>query len=304
MSPPSKHRFNLEAGILEDPRTRRHVGALLRGWSSSQSQGTKEGRYLDLQQFSAFVLDEDLPPPGERDDTRAATVMLGLLRAESSHAAVSGFIEWMPTRRRYSAETMIRKVKTLRLWARYLYDKGASPRNLDSFSIPKASALENARAPTTSPDEDAAIEHLNIEAQEHAHQILEARDQTIVDLLVHSSLDHTQLLDLDWRDVDFGKHPVLDADDRLALPVRIKVSRKDGREYWRALAPHATNMMRQWHHAYVNHFCGAMPHQPVFTTIAGRRLSSSRLYEIAEGSRAEVKVAALKPQHEPAAAST
>lgn len=276
------------------------MGALLRGWSSSQSQGTKDGRYLDLQQFSAFVLEEELPPPNDRDNTRAATVMLGLLRAQSGHAAVTGFIESLAASRRYCPETIIRKVKTLRLWARYLYEKGAAPRSLDSFSIPSASSLETKHEDSSavpSASESTVIEHLSIEGQIHAHQLLETRDQAIVDVLVHSSLDPTQLLDLDWQDVDLGKHSVLDEDTRRSPPVRIKVSRRDGRGYWRTLAPHATNTIRHWHRAYVSHFCGALPDRPVFATLTGKRLSTSRLYEIVEGSRAAVKVAAPEPQH-------
>jgi|GEM_PF-1333341 len=285
--PSSKQRFNIEAELLESPRIRRHVGALLRGWTSGQSSGTKEGRYLDLHQFAAFTLGEDLPDPNERDNTRAATVMLGLLRVQSGHAAVSGFIEWLATLG-YSPQTQIRKVKTLRLWARYLREKRAASRDLDAFPIPSAASLKSRNEPHTltrepTPREPNEVEHLSVEGRAHAHRVLETRDQAIVDMLTHSSLDHAQLLDLNWRNIDFGQHPVLEEDDPLAPPARVQVPRRDGRQYWRHLVPHATRTMRRWNRAYVSHFCAALPDRPVFATLTGKRLSPSRIYQIADG---------------------
>ena len=312
LSPFTKPRFTLEAGILAAPRVRQRMGPLLHGWLAGQSRRTKTSSLLDLHQFAAFVLAEDLPPLEERDNTRAATVMLGLLRVRAAHAAVSGFIESLKAQ--YSAASTIRKVKTLRLWARYLCEKRAVTRHLDDFPIPTRASLEGITAspsnpqnaptpaPPPSPHEGASIEHLSAEGRAHARQVLEARNLAIVDLLLHSSLDPIQLLDLDWGDIDFGKRPR--GDEVLLPPVRIKVPRRDGREYWRSLVPHATHTMRSWNNAYISHFCAALPDRPVFPTIAGSRLSPSRLYEIVEGSRAAVKVAALKPQQEPAAAST
>lgn len=285
MPPSSKQRFNIEAEFLESPRIRRHVGSLLRGWSSGQSLGTKEGRYLDLNQFAAFTLGEELPDPDERDNTRAATVMLGLLRVQSAHAAVSGFIDQLAAEG-YSPQTQIRKVKTLRLWARYLCEKRAASRSLDAFPIPSVASLSSrneAHTLTSDPTryEPNEVEHLSVEGRAHAHRVLETRDKAIVDMLTHSSLDHTQLLDLNWGNVDFGQHPVLEDDDRLTPPARVQVPRRDGRRYWRSLAPHATRTMRRWNRAYISHFCAALPDRPVFATLTGKRLSLSRIYQIA-----------------------
>lgn len=289
MSPSPKQRFNLEVGLLEAPRVRQRVGPLLHGWSSGQHKDTKRNRYLDLHQFAAFVLGENLPPPHERDDTRAASVMLELLRVRSGHAAASEFLDWLTTRN-YRPETKIRKMKTLRLWARYLYEKRAAPRHLDALPIPSIATLRShdEPSPTTptissTPSERANVEHLSPEAQSRAHRVLDARNQAIVDLLAHSSLDRGQLLDLNWGNVDFGQHPVLEDDDALAPPARVQVPLRDGRQYWRHLVPHATHTMRRWNRTYVSHFFAALPDRPVFATLTGKRLSVSRLYEITDG---------------------
>lgn len=57
----------------------------------------------------------------------------------------------------------------------------------------------------------------------------------------------------------------------------------DGRQFWRHLVPRATHTMRRWNRAYVSHFCAALPDRPVFATLTGRRLSSSRIYQITDG---------------------
>lgn len=287
MQPSTKQRFTLEPGVLTAPCVRQQVGSFLSGWSNGQHPDTKRNRFLDLHHFAAFVLHEKVPPPDKRDNTRAATVLLGLLRVQPGHAAATGFLEWLGARN-YSPQTKVRKLKTLRLWARYLYEKRAIYRHLDDFPIPSVASLEALKenasdsCPPSTPREVDDAKHLSTEGRAQAHQMLEARDQAIVNLLAHSTLDHTQLLELNWEDVDFGQHPMHE-DDALAPPARVQVPRRDGHKYWRRLVPHATHTMRRWNRAYVSHFCAALPDRPVFSTLTGKRLSSSRLYQITDG---------------------
>ena len=263
------------------------MGNLLYGWSNGQHRDTKRNRYLDLHHFATFVLNEELPRPSERDDTRAATVVLGLLRAQPGHTALSEFLEWLNVCN-YKPETKVRKLKTVRLWARYLYEKRAVPRHLEDFSIPSVACLESQEenasddALPSMPREVDDAKHLSTEGRAKANQTLKARDQAIMNLLAHSTLDHVQLLGLNWEDVDFGQHP-LHEDDALAPPVRVYVPRRDGHKYWRHLVPHATHTMRHWNRAYVSHFCAALPDRPVFCTLTGKRLSPARLYQITDG---------------------
>ena len=214
--------------------------------------------------------------------------MLVLLRARSGRTAVADFLDWL-TAREYKPETQRRRMKALRLWGRYLYEKRAAPRHLDMLPIPSVASLKTQAEPPTTPalaaitEESADAEHLSPEAQTRARRVLEARNRAIVDLLTHSSLDRAQILELTWGNIDFGQHPVLEGDDALAPPARVQVPRRDGRQYWRHLAPHATSTMRRWNRTYVSHFLAALPDRPVFSTLAGKRLSPSRIYEITDG---------------------
>lgn len=288
VSHPSKQRFTLEPGVLAAPRVRQQVGCFLNGWSRGQHPDTKRNRYLDLHHFAAFVLHEDVPHWSDRDNTRAATVMVALLRAQPGHDALSGFVEWLTVVRHYSAQTIIRKLKTLRLWARYLYERRAVPQHLDEFPIPSIASLEalagklSEPSQPSTPTEHADVEHLSTEDRAHAHQVLEIRNEAIEGLLAHSSLDIAQLLELTWSDVDFHEQPMLEDDD-LAPLARVQVSRRDGHRYWRQLPPHATDTMRRWKRAYVSHFCAALPDRPVFSTLSGKRLCPSRLYQLTGG---------------------
>lgn len=287
---PSTPRFLLEAGFIDAPLVRQRVGPLLDRWSSGQHPDTQRNRHLDLHQFAAYVLHEDLPPKCERDGTRSAAVMLGILRIQAGHAAAEGFLQWLSARG-YRPATQRRKIKTLRLWARYLHDKQLAPDNLDSFAIPSASTLRARNEPTPEPSgeqtspppvpaELASIEELPPRMRARALEMLQARNEAIVGLLRHSSLKGSQLLDLDWEDVDLGTRPVSDDDDTIAPPARVRVSRRDGCGAWRHLVPHATHTMRRWYRTYVGHFCAAPPKRPVFATISGKRLHPSRLCEI------------------------
>ncbi len=278
----SKIGFNLETELLDAPHLRRRVATLLRGWSGNQSNNTIRCRHFDLHQFAAFVLEEDLPSPAKRDNTRSAIVMLALLRLQPGHVAASEFVEWLKGRC-YAHETIVRRVKTLRLWAHYLYERRMVPRNIDEFPTPRAPTFKitgNEASPLATPVENADTEHLPPEAQARAQRFLETRNRTIVDLLTHSSLDHTQLRGLDWGAVDLGKSSALDDDDTIIPPARVQVPRRDGRSYWRHLAPHATRTLRRWSRVYASRFGATLPDRPVAPTLGGDRLSQSRLYEI------------------------
>ncbi len=241
------------------------------------------GRYFDLHQFAAFVLEENMPPPAKRDRTRSAIVVLALLRVRPGHVEVAEFVEWL-NGRCYAHETIVRRVKTLRLWAHYLYERQAVPRNINAFPTPKASSAQtstsNEAAVLATPVESADVQHLPPEAQARAHQFLETRNQAIVDLLTHSSLDHTQLRHLDWGAVDLGKHPSMEEDDTIIPPARVQVPRRDGRSYWRHLAPYATRALRHWSRVYTSRFGATFPDRPVAPTLSGKRLSQARLYQI------------------------
>ena len=277
MSRSPSQGFTLDADFLDVPRVRQQTGTLLRGWSSKMSPGTKRYSIFDLHQFAAFVFGEEAPPPlGERDDTRAASVMLWFLRTGSAPAAVSGFIEWL-TVRGFSASTTIRKVKTLRLWARYLYERRAVPRSLDAFPIPSVASLRLAE-----PKTSTGIEHLPPATQVRVRELLAARDQAIEDLLGHSSVGRDRLIELDWKDVELGGWPMREEGDVHAPPARVRFPLRGGREFWRHLVPHATRALRCWRRAYVQFFGRVPPDQPVFVTMTGKRLSPEQLREVVD----------------------
>lgn len=275
MSPNPSVDFSFNAAALEYPLVRRHVSALLRAWLYGLQHSTRKNFTFDLHQFAGYVLGEELPPPRERDDTRSAAVLFQILRTHSDNTAISGFVEWLLARRGCSRSTAVRKLKSLRLWARHLYERRAVPRNLDAFPLPCAEALESS-TPPSSLGEQTLLEHLSPDVREHAYAFLEARDQALSTVLAHSTLRPTNLIDLEWRGVDFGAYP---DEDSILPPVRVKVLRLDGGTRWLTLTATASRALRHWHLAYVRFFCGAPPTHRAFTTITGKRMSPSRLGE-------------------------
>ncbi len=254
----------------------------MRGWSANRAASTISCRHVDLHYFAAFVLHEDVPAPKDRDNIRSAIVVLGLLRAGHAQGAVSEYIQ--ARRGHDAASTIIRRVKTLRGWARHLFEKRISPRSLDALSTPSPADLNPLRPNNSDSDttgEFADLQRLSQEAKTRARQFIDARNQTIASLLAHSTLDRPRLMDLDWGAVDFAQP--LSIDDDTVPPARVKVPGRDGRSYWRHLGPRATRTLRHWSRVYTGRFGATMPDRPVVTTIRGERLSRSRLYQIADG---------------------
>ncbi len=279
---PHKPKFSIEKKLLQAPRVRRTIGNLMRGWSGNRAARTIDCRHVDLHHFAAFILHEDVPAPKNRDNIRSAIVVLGLLRAGHAQGAVSEYIE--ARREHDAASTIIRRVKTLRSWARHLYERGISPRNLDALPTPTPDDLHPVRhdnSDTDNTSEFAELQRLSQEAKTRARQFIDARNQTIESLLAHSTLDRPRLMDLDWGAVDFAQH--LSIDDDTVLPARIRVPGRDGRSHWRHLGPRATRTLRHWSRVYTGRFGATLPDRPVVTTLRGERLSQSWFYEIADG---------------------
>jgi len=251
----------------------------MRGWSGSRAASTVNCRHVDLHYFAAFVLDENVPAPKDRDNIRSAIVMLGLLRSDHAQSAVSEFIE--ARKEHDAATTIIRRIKTLRGWAHYLFKKRVSPRNLDAFAIPQIDDLDTRPRDHSEPSatsEDEELQQFSPAGQTRARRFIDARDQTIVDLLAHSTLDRPRLMDLDWGSVDFVQPLSVDGD--AMHPARVKVPGGDGRSYWRHLGPRATRTLRHWSRVYTSRFGATLPDRPVVATLRGERLSQSRLYQI------------------------
>lgn len=284
---PTALDFNFDVAVLETPQLRRRVGALLRAWLYDLQDSTRKNFTYDLHQFATYVLGEDLPLPSERDDTRAAIVVYGLLWTQHVHVVVSGFLESL-TDRDYRPSTVTRKLKSLQLWARHLYERRAAPQSLDALSLPSASSLvpHDSVTASSSTDERAALERLPPEVRSRAYAVLEARDQAIVTLLSHSTLQPTRLLELDWKGLDFGKHPPREDCDALSSSIRIEVPRRYGQAFWRPLTLTASRAMKRWYLAYIRFFRETPPpDRPVFTTLSGKRMSPSQLREVVNDAR-------------------
>jgi len=214
--------------------------------------------------------------------------VLGLLRVGASHteSVVCQFIDERSVR--HAPSTIVRRIKTLRSWAHYLHLRRAAPCSLDAMPIPDLAALvDGATTATTATAPDLADEGLDFnrlhsEAKVRAQGFLAARDQTIVDLLEHSSLDRPRLLHLDWGALDL---PPQEKGTSIPVPARIQVPGRDGRPLWRHLGHRATRIVQHWSHVYASRFGATLPDRPVFVGLSGERLSQTRFYEVADRDR-------------------
>ena len=280
----SQHQpaFDCQIEILDVPGLRRRIYDLKRGWCAGKSENTVRSRHADLRDFASFVLGRPVAKPSRREHIRAATVVLGLLRVGARHteSVVCQFIE--DRKVRHAPLTVIRRVTTVRNWSRYLYLRRAAPCSLDAMPIPSPATLTADVTTTGVPDldhEGLDFNRLHPEAKVRAQGFIATRDQTIVDLLEHSSLDRARLLHLDWGALDL---PPQEEGTSIPVPARIQVPGRDGRPLWRYLGHRATRIVQHWSRVYASRFGATLPDRPVFVGLSGERLSQTRFYEVAD----------------------
>lgn len=280
----SQHQpaFDCQIEILDVPGLRRRIYDLKRGWCAGKSENTVRSRHADLRDFASFVLGRPVARPSRREHIRAATVVLGLLRVGATHteSVVCQFIEERSVR--HAPSTIVRRIKTLRSWAHYLHLRRAAPCSLDAMPIPDLAALAADATTAITPDlahEGVDLNRLHPEAKTRAQGFIATRDQTIVDLLEHSSLDRPRLLHLDWGALDL---PSQEEGTSIPVPARVQVPGRDGRPLWRHLGHRATHIVKHWSRVYASRFGATLPDRPVFVGLSGERLSQTRFYEVAD----------------------
>ena len=279
MHAPSTSTVLCDRAFLDEPYRRRQVGNWLRGWNGRRTKKTKQCRSVDLHYFAAFVLGEALDLE-KRDDTRAALVLLGVLRSGQLASVAHQFVE---ARRHDDApSTLIRRMKTLRCLANYLCDKDPGLHVRDAFPVPTLSSLQAAPdAPDPDVDtEESEVQDLPTSARPRARGFLQARDHTIVSLHRNAALPPAFLLGLNWSAVDFVDDPA--THDEAPMSALVRITRNDGQTYWHRLGHHATRSLRDWANTYASRFGARLPDRPVFVSLSGDRLSSSRLYQIVD----------------------
>lgn len=232
------------------PLDRRVLRPLLRHWNHNVAEKTVQVRYGDLRHFVAFVSGSKTPPPPSPYADEHAASITALLLFEHPHPArvISHYIE----RKRESnqSSTLIRRLKTLRSWARQLDVIDDFPYNVDQ-------PLES-----TPP---------KLYPKARDRRFVAQRDKILIDLLLHTPLERSQLLDLDWRDVDLGT----DGDETTAC---IQPRCVPGQRQPHHLGRAATRSLKLWSSVYTARFGPPSPGRPVIPSLWDHPLSKTRLY--------------------------
>lgn len=259
-----------ELAQLFDPQVLKRISVLLRGWCSGRSAQTKRARFCDLRQFAIFVRGEDegagvMP-------VRSAALVLAMLREgeEYAEAVVSLYIDSV-RESGYADTTRARRITTLRSWAAHLRRKGVAGCDLQGVPVPRFDAYNNAEgAPIEVVIAVVAQLEEKAESSTGKERFLAVRDRAILVMLMLSFARRSELLGLNWCDID------ADNEER----TRLKVIAKGGRREWKDVGKMGADTLQQWNEEYVGRFGPPLASGPVFVSLNGDRLSQSRLYDI------------------------
>ena len=270
-----------DRALLDDPYRRRKVSYWLRGWVSTQSQNSQRFRFADLNAFAAFVLGEEVTKPKDRDNTRSALAIFELLHNGHAQRVSSEYVDTL-LQKTYSPQTISRKIRSVQKWAEHLDEQGAVLGARDMIMVPSLSELRTmASRHTALPKaEESELQDLPTSARPGARDFLQSRDHTIVGLHKNAALPPSVLQNLNWSAVDFVDD--LSSPDEPPMPAGLRIPRSNGQTHWHRLGHHATSSLRGWAGTYKKRFGATLPDRPVFVSLSGERLSSSRLYQIVD----------------------